>query len=136
MAAKISEVAQGLKDQLRQIPGLRVVDYMPDQINPPTAVMSISDVTFHRAFAGGDPEYQFVVSIIVGRTSERVAQDRLDAYCSFDGDQSVRAAIESDQTLDGRCSSLIVERVGNIQTVTLGDNVNYLAVDFTVLVHA
>lgn len=136
MAAKISDVAAGLRQALKAIQGLRVVEYLPDQVNPPTAVMSITDVTFHRAFSGGDPVYQFVVTLIVARTSDRIAQDRLDAYASFDGPQSVRAAIEADQTLDGACQSLVVDRVGNIQTVTLADNVNYLAVDFTVIVHA
>lgn len=136
MAATISAVAAGLKDQLRTIPGLRVADYIPDNPNPPQAIMSISDVTFHRAFAGGDPVYQFTITIIVARSSERIAQDRLDAYCSWDGNQSVRAAIEADQTLGGACQSVIVERAGNIQTVQLADNVTYLAVDFTVMAHA
>lgn len=135
MAAKISDIANGLREALRQIPGLRVMDYLPDQVNPPMAVMSISDVTFHRAFSGGDCVYGFVVSLIVARASERIGQDRLDAFTSFDGPQSVRAAIESDQTLGGVCQTLLVERAGNIQTVTLADNVNYLSVDFTVTVH-
>ena len=135
MPATVSQAANGLREQLRQIPGLRVVDYLPDQVNPPMAVMSVTDVTFHRAFSGGDPIYQFVVTLIVARASERVAQDRLDAYTSFDGAQSVRAAIESDQTLGGVVATSVVDRAGNIQTVTLADNVNYLAVDFTVIVH-
>lgn len=135
MAATISACAAGLREQLRRIPGLRVVDYLPDQVNPPMAVLSITDVTFHRAFSGGDPVYQFVVTLIVARASERVAQDRLDAFTSFDGAQSVRAAIEADQTLGGACQTSVVDRAGNIQTVTLADNVNYLAVDFTVIVH-
>ncbi len=135
MAATISECAAGLKNQLRRIEGLRVADNLPDQVNPPMAVMSISDVTFHRAFSGGDPVYQFVVTLIVARASERVAQDRLDAFTSFDGPQSVRAAIEADQSLGGAAQTCVVDRAGNIQTVTLADNVNYLAVDFTVIVH-
>lgn len=135
MPATVSQAAAGLREQLRQIPGLRVVDNLPDQVNPPMAVMSVTDVTFHRAFSGGDPIYQFVVTLIVARASERVAQDRLDAYTSFDGAQSVRAAIEADQTLGGIVSTSVVDRAGNIQTVTLADNVNYLAVDFTVIVH-
>jgi hypothetical protein len=135
MAATVSEAAAGLKAQLAQIPGLRVVDYLPDQINPPTAVISIDSVTYHQAFAGGDPLYQFTITVIVARASERVAQQKLDAFLAYSGTQSVRAAVEADKSLGGAVQQAIIDRGGNVQALTVNE-VAYVTVDFTAIVHA
>jgi hypothetical protein len=135
MAATVSEATAGLKGQIAQIPGLRVVDYLPDQINPPTAVVTVDEVTYHQAFAGGDPTYQMTVSVIVARASERVAQQKLDAFLSYCGTQSVRAAVEADMSLGGAVQQAFVQRASNIQIININE-VIYLAVDFTVIVHA
>jgi hypothetical protein len=135
MAATVSEAAAGLKGQIAQIPGLRVVDYLPDQINPPTAVISIDSVTYHQAFAGGDPLYQFTITVIVARASERVAQQKLDAFLAYSGTQSVRAAVEADKSLGGAVQQAIIDRGGNVQALTVNE-VAYVTVDFTAIVHA
>jgi hypothetical protein len=135
MAATVSEVAAGLKTNLSQIPGLRVLDYVPDQLNPPTAFVAIDNVTFHRAFAGGDPVYGFNVNVVVSRADSRTAQAALDGFLSFDGTTSIRAAIEADMTLAGAAQTCVVESAGNISALTIGD-VAYLTVEFKVTVHA
>ena len=135
MAATITAAAEGLKEQLKQIPGLRVVDYLPDQINPPTAIMTIDTVTYHQAFGGGDPVYQFTITVIVARASERVAQQKLDAFMAYDGNQSVRAAVEADKSLGGAVQQAFIDRSGNIQAITVNE-VAYVSVDFTAIVHA
>lgn len=135
MAATVSEALAGLRNALAQIPGLRVVEYLPDQINPPVAVCAIDEVTYHEAFSGGDPRYQMTVSVVVDRASERVAQKKLDAFVSYGGSQSIRAAVESDMTLGGSVQQAVVQRASNIQIVNVNE-VIYLAVDFTVMVHA
>lgn len=135
MAATISAASAGIKQQLKQIPGLRVVDYLPDQINPPTAIMTVDSVTYHRAFGMGDPVYQFTITVIVSRASERTAQDKLEAFMSATGTQSVRAALESDMTLGGAVQQAFIDRAGNIQAITVNE-VSYVAVDFTAIVHA
>lgn len=135
MAGTITAAAEGLKEQLKQIPGLRVVDYLPDQINPPTAIMTIDSVAYHQAFGGGDPVYQFTITVIVARASERVAQKKLDDFMSYDGTQSVRAAIEADKSLGGAVQQAFIDRSGNIQAITVNE-VAYVSVDFTAIVHA
>ena len=135
MAATITAAAEGLKEQLKQIPGLRVVDYLPDQINPPTAIMTIDTVTYHQSFGGGDPVYQFTITVIVARASERVAQQKLDAFMAYDGNQSVRAAVEADKSLGGAVQQAFIDRSGNIQAITVNE-VAYVSVDFTAIVHA
>ena len=135
MAATISAASAGIKQQLKQIPGLRVVDYLPDQINPPTAIMTVDSVTYHRAFGMGDPVYQFTITVIVARASERVAQQKLDAFLAYSGTQSVRAAVEADKSLGGAVQQAIIDRGGNVQALTVNE-VAYVTVDFTAIVHA
>lgn len=136
MAGSVSDAADALKAGLRQISGLRVTDYVPDTINAPMAMVMLDEATYHRAFRGGDVNFRFTVTVVVGRVSERIAQNRLDDYLSFDGPQSIRQAIETGSHLDG-CAfeTLMVERAGNIQPITVND-VTYLSVDFTVMVHS
>jgi len=135
MAATVSAAAAGLKTQLATISGLRVYDYVPDTVAVPMATVMIDTVTYHNAFAGGDPIYSFTDMVLVARTSERTAQSKLDAYVSWDGSASIRAAIEADKTLGGVVQTLIVEDTSNIQVVQVND-VTYLGVDFSVVVHA
>lgn len=135
MPATVSQAAAALKTALQAIPGLRVYDYQPDQLNPPLAIVGLNQIAFHRAFAGGDVVQQFLITVVVGRPSERTGQAALDEFSSFDGTKSIRAAIEADMTLDGVVQSAVVDRVDNIQYVTIGDS-TYLTVDFTVTVHS
>lgn len=135
MAGTVSEIATGLKTSLTAIEGLRVVDYLSDQINPPTALIGIDNVVYHRAFGGGDAVYQYTVTVIVSRADTRTAQTALDEFLSYDGRTSIRQAIENDVTCNGTAQTCVVERGGNITTITINDVV-YLAVDFTVTVHA
>lgn len=135
MPGTVSEIAAGIKANLSQIQGLRVVDYIADKITPPVALVGIDNVVFHRAFAGGDAVYTYTVTVVVARADTRVAQRKLDEYLSFDAPGSIRKAIERDVTLNDTAQACIVERGGNINTVAV-DDVVYLAVDFTVTVHA
>ena len=135
MAATISEASAGLREALTQIPGLRVVEYLPDQINPPMAIMTVDSVQYHGAFRQGDPRYQFTITVIVARASERVAQQKLEEFMSATGSKSVRAAIEEDMTLGGSVQQAFIDRAGNIQAITVNE-VAYVSVDFTAIVHA
>lgn len=135
MAATVSEAAAALKTALGTITGLRVVDYLPDQVNPPTALVGIDTVNYHGAFRNGDATYTYTVTVVVSRASERTAQQKLDAFLSATGATSVRAAIEADPTLGGVIQTCVVPTAGNIQVLNIND-VMYLTVDFTVTVHA
>lgn len=135
MAATITSAAEGLRERLATIIGLRVYDHLPDTISVPMAAVAIDEVTFHRAFAGGDPVYRFLITVLVARTEERTAQRKLENYLSWSGQYSVREAIELDMTLGDRVQTCVVERGGNIQPITINE-ATYLSVDFTVTVHA
>ncbi|CAB4135426.1 hypothetical protein UFOVP1037_5 [uncultured Caudovirales phage] len=101
-------VRQGLSTALDTITGLRCFDYVPDSLAPPAAVIEPLEITFGVAMANGLDYYKGFVLIIVGRMSDRSSQDRLDAYLASSGASSVVAAIETDRTLGGVCSTLQV----------------------------
>lgn len=134
MTATVSEAAAALKVALLAVPQLRVADFIPDNPSAPIAIVGISNVTYHRAFAGGDAVHEFIVTVMVGRESERSAQTRLDGFLSWDGPQSIRAAIEEDPTLGNVVETVLVEKGGNVNLVSIGDS-TFLTVEFTVMVH-
>jgi hypothetical protein len=134
--ATLSELRAGIATNLATISGLRTTPTVPDQINPPIAVVMPNTITYDTAFArsGGD-EYEFLVMVIVGRVDERSAQNKLDAYASSSGNSSVKAAIEKDKTLGGKAFSLRVTNLRNYNQVTVGD-VTYLSAEWVVQVYS
>jgi hypothetical protein len=130
----VSEISEALRNALTLVPGLRVYEYLPDQINPPLAYVGIDNVDYHGAFRGGNAVHAYAITVVVGRTSDRASQKALDEFLSYDGPRSIRQAIESDPTLNGWVQTLIVTRGGNLSPLTMGD-VTYISIDFTVTVY-
>jgi len=130
----ISDLRSGLATNLATISGLRTSVDLPDNPNPPVAVIGIENVNYDQAFAGGLVEYNFRVTVLASRASDRMAQRRLDTYTSTETG-SVKLAIESDKTLGGKAFDVRVTEMSNIGTVSLGE-ISYLAADFTVTVYA
>jgi hypothetical protein len=132
MSATPREIKEALKQALKQIKGLRVTDYQPDQPNPPFAFPVLTDVAYHGAMGRGNIVYQFQVTVVAGRAAERSAQSFLDRMISYD--DGVREAIEEDRTLGGVVQDCIVLSAGNIVSITANDT-TYLTVDFQVQVY-
>jgi hypothetical protein len=134
--ATVSELRAGLATNLSTIAGLRTTATVPDQVNPPIAVIMPPTITYDLAFArsGGD-EYEFIVMVIVGRVDERSAQNRLDGYCTGTGASSVKAGIEKDRTLGGKAFDCRVREMRSYQQLVVAD-VTYLAAEFVVQVFA
>ena len=103
-----SNVRDGLKTRLQTISGLRVYDLIPDNVTPPAAVVGQLDFTFDINNARGLDQANCDVLVIVQRLSERVAQDKLDAFLAGSGAGSIKAAIEGDRTLGGAVNTLRV----------------------------
>lgn len=135
MGGTASDLQSALATALATISGLRVADHLPEQVSPPMAVIQVQSVTYHRAMNGGLSEWQYIVSLVSGRMGDRSAQLLLDGWMSYDGEQSVRAAIESDPTLGGECSTLKVADMVTVRPLSIGDAA-YLTCEFTVTVHA
>jgi hypothetical protein len=134
--ADVSALRAGIATNLATVSGLRTAATVPDQINPPVAVVMPTSITYDTAFArsGGD-EYEFSVMVIVGRVDERMAQNKLDAYCSGSGTQSIKEAIQSNRTLGGQAFDCRVTSLRSYNQISVAD-VTYLAAEFVVQVYA
>lgn len=135
MGGSASSLHDGIATALAQVRGLRVADHLPEQLNPPVAVIQLQSVTYHRAMAGGSSEWEYVVALVAGRMGDRSAQRQLDSWISYDGPYSVRAALEDDPTLNGACQTLIVGEMVAVRPLTLGD-ASYLSCEFNLSIHA
>lgn len=130
----ISDLRRGLANNLQSIKGLRVVETLPDVVNPPMAMIGLNKVTYNRQNNSAMSEYNFTVTVVVGRVSERVAQQTLDVFVA-PGAGSIKAAIESDKTLDGWAYDVFVGELSAYGAVQV-NAIDYLSAEFSVQVFA
>ena len=97
----LTEALEALADQLTTITGLRVYDYVPEQVNPPAAVLSLGSGMYDQDMDGA-VTFNVAVLILVseGQGAER-AQTAFQQYLDPTGDASVRAAVYALATLGG-----------------------------------
>jgi hypothetical protein len=132
--ASISELRQGLATNLQTISGLRVVDTLPDLVNPPMAMIGLTKVTYNQQNQRSMAEYTFQVTVVVGRVSERTAQAALDVLVS-PATGSVKYALESDRSLGGKAFDVFVPELSAYGSVSI-NGIDYLSAEFSVQVFA
>lgn len=95
----LDDTTEGLRDRLATIDRLKPHSEIPNQITAPAAIISLGP----GAISDLDETLtvQFKVLVLVSLASAKDAQKRLRSYCDITGDNSIRAAIEGDQTLGG-----------------------------------
>jgi len=133
--ASIAELRQGIATNLATISGLRVSEFIPDNPNPPIAVVQFDRAQYHLDMGNGMTEYNFVVQVIVGRADERTAQRNLDSYCSSTGSSSILLGVESNRTLSGKAFDTIVTEMSSYGPVLVNDT-TYLGAEFQIRVLA
>lgn len=133
--ANIAALRSGIATNLSTISGLRVTDTIPDQINPPQAILSLSGVSFDKAMHKGLTQYTFTLTVIVARQSERTGQAKLDTYVQSTGSNSIKLAVESDRTLGGAAYDCTVPQVTSYGVTTIGE-INYISGEFEIVAYA
>jgi hypothetical protein len=133
--ALITELRTAIAENLGTIVGLRTSPEMPDNPNPPIALVRPTTVDYNQAFNKGLTLYKFSVVVIVGRVAEKTAQRSLDAYCSSTGSSSIKNAVESDKTLGGKAYDCRVTEMTNYTPIQMNEG-TYLAAEFAVDVFA
>ena len=131
----LTDLRTGLATRLGSIRGLRSSAYIPDNPQPPVAVVMPGRIQYDTAFGRGSDEYQFTIMLIVGRVADRASQTNLDAYCASSGSASVKAAVEGDRTLGGTALDCRVTEMTNQGSLSIGD-VTYHTAEFSVTVIA
>jgi hypothetical protein len=130
----ISDLRSALANNLKTISGLRVVETLPDVVNPPMAMIGLSKVAYNKQNNRSMAEYTFTVTVVVGRVSERVAQQSLDRLVA-PGSGSVKFAIESDRTLGGFAFDVFVAELSAYGSINV-NGIDYLSAEFSVQVFA
>lgn len=133
--ATVTELRNALAVRLATISGLRTAATIPDQINPPIAIVSLDTIVFDQAFHRGLDEYRFTITVVVGRISERTGQSRLDAYLAPSGSSSIKTAIEGDTSLGGVAQTLRVTEMTGLASAAEAEDI-YLTATFSVTVYA
>ena len=130
----ISDLRAGLAANLTTITGLRVVETLPDLVNPPMAMIAIDKIAFNKQNNRSMAEYTFKVMVVLGRVSERIAQKNMDVLIA-PGAGSIKFAIESDRTLGGNAFDVFVAETGAIGAVSI-NGIDYYSAEFSVQVFA
>lgn len=133
--ASLSQLREGIATNLRTISGLRAIATIPDNPNPPLAIIYPQNMEYDDSFNRGLTTYTFRLVVVVGRVDERSAQNRLDAFVSSTGASSIKLAVESDKTLGGRAFDTRVSAMTNYGSIDISE-VTYLSAEFTILCYA
>ena len=134
--ASLTNIRNGIATNLGNISSLSVYGYVPDSIEPPTAIVGVVDsVEYDTSMARGADTYEIPVLLYVSRVDAQDSQETLDAYLASSGANSIKAQIESDDTLDGSAMSCRVVEASNYGVYTI-NNIDYLGVEFEVSVVA
>lgn len=133
--ASLSQLREGIATNLRTISGLRAIATIPDNPNPPLAIIYPQNMEYDDSFNRGLTTYTFRLVVVVGRVDERSAQNKLDAFVSSTGASSIKLAVESDKTLDGAAFDTRVSAMTNYGSIDISE-VTYLSAEFTILCYA
>lgn len=131
MAWSVPAIRDGIRDRLETIDGLRGYDTMSTVLNVPAAVVVPDDpmVTYNEAMGPVTALLHFNVVVLVSKSSDRAAQDALDAYLAPSGVSSVKAAVEG--TLGGTADDAQVTTASRYGVYVVGA-VEYLGIQFGV----
>lgn len=123
----VPDFRRALGEAPRTIAGLNCLTYTPHRVSPP--MWYPGEVEFDRTAQGhrtfGDTRgYRFQGTVITAAEADaQVGQERLDAYLTEGGSESIITAIESDATLATLCNDLNVEAVDGYRLYTFGQAV-------------
>ena len=134
--ASLTSIRQGIGTALANISALIVFNFVPDSIEPPTAVVGVVDnVEYDSTMQRGADKYEIPIFLYVSRVDAQDTQETLDSFLASTGSNSVKVAVESDITLGGVAQSVRVIEADNYGVYTI-NNLDYLGVEFTVEVIA
>lgn len=133
--ASISDLRSGIATNLATISGLRVSATIPDQINPPIAIVELQSIDYDRSMHRANNIYTFRIVVLVARVSERSGQNKLDAYVASTGSSSIKTAMETDRTLGGAAHDSHLTQLSSYGVTAIGE-VDYMSAEFQLLVHA
>lgn len=139
MAVTAASIRAGIASALSTIPGvIPPSGYLLSEPTPPTFEIELAGIEYDQTYVRGVNEWTFTVRGFVGTASDYAAQLTLDGWMATTGTSSVKAALESDQTLSGAVAALHVVRVSSPRTFAVAamPNATFLGAEWTVRILA
>tara|TARA_R100000781_G_scaffold114087_1_gene84036 strand:- start:573 stop:980 length:408 start_codon:yes stop_codon:yes gene_type:complete len=134
--ASLTSIRNGIGANLESISSLMIYKYVPDSVEPPTAIIGVVEsIEYDTTIARGADTYNIPIFLYVSRVDAQDSQETLDSYLASSGSSSIKAQVESDQTLGGSAQSCRVVEADNYGVYTV-NNIDYLGVEFGVEVIA
>ena len=134
--ASLTSIRNGIGTNLGNISTLTVFNFVPDFIEPPTAVVGVVEtIEYDTTIQRGADKYEIPIFVYVSRVDAQDSQETLDGYLASTGASSVKAQIESDVTLGGSANSSRVVEAKEVGVYTV-NNIDYLGAEFIVEVIA
>ena len=103
-APTLLQIQAGIQARIATISGLRgrTDVFLPDQVNPPQAVVPLPTVTaYHHSFKRGKMAIGAQVIVVTSKAFDQTGQVSLSSYMDAIGTNSVINAFELDSTLGG-----------------------------------
>ena len=126
--ADLAAIRQQIADAMNVLPEMRAWPYIPDQIQPPTALVEPDYVDWDAgAYARGAEHWYFLIRVLIGLTNNTAAQKERDTFLG--GSRDIKDAVQAAMPN----SSVSSARKFDAWTYA---GVDYLGVEFAVLVIA
>ncbi len=100
-----SGIARNISNNIR---GLQVSNHVRSNITPPSCDIRRGPIEYDQALGSGTHMLIMLVRAYLANPWDTQAVNRLESYLEPEGDNSIKAAIESDTTLDGLVADLHV----------------------------
>jgi hypothetical protein len=134
--ASLTNIRNEIGNNLSSITGLNVYKYVPDMVEPPTAVVGVVErIEYDSTMARGSDVYTIPVLVYISRIDAQLSQESLDSYLQSSGANSIKAQIESDTTLNSEAQSVRVTDATDYGVYNV-NNIDYIGVQFSVEVIA
>lgn len=123
------DIRNGLKTRLATISGLTPYAHIPGQMNTPAATVARRRTKFDAVMADGADDWEYVVTVFIPYNEPELAQTLMSDYVARTGAESIKAAIEAEETLGGVVDFAHVREAAEDEIRQVG-GVAHLAVDF------
>ncbi len=125
----LSAIMDEIGTKLAAISGLRVYDYPPSTISPPSAYVSYPDsIDYHQTYRSGMSRInQLTVVVVDGKVTDRSARDRITAWVAESGSKSIKATLEG-ATYTNLYTLVVTNCIFDIVTIA---GVDYIAAMFS-----
>lgn len=91
----VAHVMDAIGNRLDTIPGLRVLPYEADSVNPPCALVSLPAEITYLTYQRGMDKLIIEVTILVSAVHDRVRRDQIAPYGDGSGPKSVKQVLET-----------------------------------------